>query len=183
MNRIAKFEKVSFEQFKKDFIKLFYKENDIIDESYIKFIYDNIKLPERKTSGSAGYDIFSPISFNLNTGENFIIPTGIKVNIEEGWVLTVHVRSSIGFKYGVSLSNTTAIIDSDYYNNKDNEGHIFIKLSNNDKSFKKALTIFNGDAFCQGIFVPYGITVDDNTTDIREGGIGSTNKSQLQEND
>lgn len=176
MNRVAKFKKVSFEQFKKDFINLFYKENDIIDKSYIRFIYDNIKLPERKTNGSAGYDIFSPISFNLNAGENFIIPTGIKANIEEGWVLTVYVRSSIGFKYGVSLSNTTAIIDSDYYNNKDNEGHIFIKLSNNDISFNKKLMIINNNAFCQGIFLPFGITVDDNTTKERVGGIGSTNR-------
>ena len=181
MNRIAKFEKVSFEQFKKDFIKCFnggsttYNE-PYINEAYIKSIYDNIKLPERKTKHSGGYDFHTPISFTLPFGENIIIPTGIKARIDEGWVLKEYVRSSIGFKYGVLLANGTGIIDGDYYNNKDNEGHIFIKLSNNDKTFKKALTIFNGDAFCQGIFVPYGITVDDNATDVREGGIGSTNQ-------
>lgn len=176
MNRIAKFEKVSFEQFKKDFIKTFYKKDDVVDDDYLKSIYNNIKLPERKTSGSAGYDIFTPVSFNLRAGENYVFPTGIKVNMEEGWVLTVHVRSSIGFKYGVELSNTTGIIDKDYYNNTNNEGHIFVKLSNNDKTFGKDITVLNGDAVCQGIFLPFGITVDDDVTVVRQGGIGSTNK-------
>ena len=178
MNRIAKFEKVSFKQFKKDFIDCFDGKRTTYNDAYIKSIYDNIKLPERKTKHSGGYDFHTPISFTLPFGENIIIPTGIKARIDEGWVLKEYVRSSIGFKYGVSLANGTGIIDGDYYNNKDNEGHIFIKLSNNDKTFKKALTIFNGDAFCQGIFVPYGITVDDNATDIREGGIGSTNNKR-----
>lgn len=176
MTKIAKFEKVSFEQFKKDFVNTFYTKDDIVDEDYLKSIYENIKLPERKTSGSAGYDIFSPISFNLLAGENYVFPTGIKVNMEEGWVFTIHVRSSIGFKYGIELSNTTGIIDKDYYNNPSNEGHIFIKMSNNDKTFKKNITVFNGDAVCQGIFLPFGITVDDHATQDRVGGIGSTNK-------
>lgn len=175
MNKVAKFEKVSYEQFKKDYIKTFYKNNDNIDDKYIRFIYDNIKLPQRATSGSAGYDIYSPISFNILPGENFVFPTGIKVNMEEGWVLTIHVRSSIGFKYGASLSNTTGIIDKDYYNNENNEGHIFVKLSNSDESFKKTMTIFSSDAVCQGILVPFGITVDDEVNNIRTGGIGSTN--------
>ena len=83
---------------------------------------------------------------------------------------------SFGFKYGIELSNTTGIIDKDYYNNPSNEGHIFIKMSNNDKTFKKNITVFNGDAVCQGIFLPFGITVDDHATQDRVGGIGSTNK-------
>ncbi len=176
MNKIAKFEKVSYKQFEKDFMECFGCDNIKYDEMYIKSIYNNIKLPQRATKGSAGYDFYAPISFTLTAGHNIKIPTGIKVLIEEGWVLTEFIRSSIGFKYGVSLSNGTGIIDSDYYNNKVNEGHIFVKLSNNDKTFNKSMTIYNGDAFCQGVFVPYGITVDDNATNIRNGGLGSTNQ-------
>lgn len=176
MNKIAKFEKVSFTQFKKDFIDCFDKDSNTYNEPYIKSVYNNIKLPQRATTGSAGYDFYAPISFTLPFGENIKIPTGIKVCIDEGWVLAEFIRSSLGFKFGVSLSNGTGIIDRDYYNNKNNEGHIFVKLSNNDKTFKKPLTIYNGNAFCQGIFIPYGITIDDNVTKIREGGIGSTNE-------
>lgn len=176
MNKVAKFEKVSFEQFKKDFIDCFDGKSTSYNDVYIKSIYDNIKMPERKTQFSAGYDFHSPISFTLPFGDNIKIPTGIKAYIDEGWVLTEYIRSSIGFKYGVSLSNGTGIIDGDYYNNESNEGHIFVKLSNNDKTFKKSLTIYNGDAFCQGIFVPFGITVDDDVDNIRTGGIGSTSK-------
>ena len=175
MNKIARFEKVSYEQFKKDFIETYHKNDNTIDDKYIRYIYDNIKLPKRATSGSAGYDFYSPISFNITSGDNFVFPTGIKAYMDEGWVLTVHMRSSLGFKYGVSLSNTTGIIDRDYYNNENNEGHIFVKLSNNDKSFNKTLTVINGQAVCQGIFLPFGITIDDETNDIRIGGIGSTN--------
>lgn len=176
MNKVAKFEKVSFDQFKKDFIKTFGNKETAFDDAYIKSIYDNIKLPERKTSGSAGYDIIAPVSFTLPFGENITIPTGIKAYMDEGYVLQTYVRSSIGFKYGVSLANGTGIIDKDYYNNSGNEGHIFIKLSNHDKSFNKSLTVYNGDAFCQGIFLSFGITVDDEVSTVREGGIGSTNR-------
>ena len=176
MNRVAKFEKVSFEQFKKDFMKTFGDKETTFDDAYIKSIYDNIRLPERKTSGSAGYDVMTPVSFTLPFGESITIPTGIKAYMDEEYVLQLYVRSSIGFKYGVLLVNGTGVIDSDYYNNTSNEGHIFIKISNNDQSFKKALTVFNGDAVCQGIFLPFGITVDDKVSTIREGGIGSTNK-------
>lgn len=175
-----KFEKVSFEQFKKDYIKVLNVSEDKVDDKYIRYIYDNIKLPKRATTGSAGYDFFSPITFNLRKGESFTIPTGIKAKMEDGWVLTMHIRSSLGFKYGISLSNTTGIVDQDYYNNVKNEGHIFIKLSNVDKALSKDLLVINNDAFCQGIFLPYGITVDDDVTTIREGGIGSTsNKNTM----
>ena len=178
MNKIARFEKVSFDQFKKDFIDCFSKDKDkdCYDEGYIRSIYNMIKLPQRSTKHSAGFDFYSPISFTLPYRENIKIPTGIKVHMEEGWVLIELIRSSIGFKYGVSLSNGTGVIDKDYYNNRMNEGHIFIKLSNNDKTFKKSLNVYNGDAFCQGIFLPFGITVDDTAINIREGGIGSTSR-------
>ena len=162
-----KFEKVSFEQFKKDYIKTLQVSEDKVDEQYIRYIYDNIKLPKRATTGSAGYDFFSPITFNLRKDESFTIPTGIKARMEDGWVLTMHIRSSLGFKYGISLANTTGIVDQDYYNNV-------------NKALSKDLLVINNDAFCQGIFLPYGITVDDDVTAIREGGIGSTsNKNTM----
>lgn len=174
---IAIFEKVSFEQFQKDYIDCFGDNVNTFDKNYLLSIYDMIKLPKRATKHSAGYDFFTPISFTLNPKQNVKIPTGIKVKIlEKGWFLSMHVRSSIGFKTGVSLSNTTGIIDADYYNNKSNEGHIFVKLSNTDKSFNMPITIYNGEAFCQGIFLPYGITINDTAYAIREGGIGSTNE-------
>ena len=176
MNKVAKFEKVSFEQFKKDYIKTLQVSEDKVDERYLRYIYDNIELPKRATTGSAGYDFFSPITFNLRKGESFTIPTGIKAKMEDGWVLTMHIRSSLGFKYGISLSNTTGIVDKDYYGNVNNEGHIFIKLSNVDAALGKDVLIINKDAYCQGVFLPHGITEDDDVTDVRTGGIGSTNK-------
>ncbi len=134
--------------------------------------YDEIALPKRATAGSAGYDFFAPQEFNLTPGETVKIPTGIRVKIEEGWVLKVYPRSSLGFKYRLSLDNTVGIIDSDYYF-ADNEGHIFIKMTN---CGDKPLTIEKGKAFAQGIFVEYGITVDDDATELRKGGFGSTDK-------
>lgn len=132
--------------------------------------YDCIALPRRATSGSAGYDFFSPKEFTLQAGETIKIATGIRVKIEEGWVLKIYPRSSLGFKYRLTLNNTVGIIDSDYYF-ADNEGHIFIKMTN---CGDKPLTVEKGKAFAQGIFVEYGITVDDDCTASRTGGIGST---------
>lgn len=169
MKRIARFEKVSFEQFKKDWIDTF----DIVHTPMIQAVYDNIKLPKRATIGSAGYDFFTPIIIELKPNETIKIPTGIRVAIEENWVLQCYPRSSIGFKTGVRMVNTIPIIDSDYYYSK-NEGHIFIKIENNS-SLKKILTVNQGEAFAQGIFIEYGITVDDDTDGVRNGGFGSTN--------
>ena len=154
---IAKFEKISFKQFKKDVC------ND-------RETYESIKLPERSTNGSAGYDFYSPYNYCIRTGESAKIPTGIRCKIKDGWVLTLHVRSSIGFKYHTILSNITGIIDSDYYGS-DNEGHIFIKLVNHGD---KTLSISKGDRIVQGVFLPYGITKDDNVLKTRNGGFGST---------
>ncbi len=157
MKKIAKFEKVSLSEFLKNGTK---------EE------YDGISLPLRATSGSAGYDFFSPISFTLKSGESIKIATGIRVKIDEGWVLKIYPRSSLGFKYRLTLNNTVGIIDSDYYNS-DNEGHIFIKLTN---CGDKELTVEKGKAIAQGIFIEYGITVDDCCDTERNGGIGSTDK-------
>ena len=170
MNKIAKFEKVSFQQFKKDYIDCFNEESD----DKIKEIYDNIKLPKRATKGSAGHDFYSPISFELKPNEIIKIPTGIRVKIEDGWFLANFPRSSLGFKYRLQLNNTVGIIDADYYNAL-NEGHIMSKLTNDTKE-SKVVVIKQGEAFCQGIFLPFGITVDDECDEVRTGGFGSTNK-------
>ena len=168
MNRIARFEKVSFAQFENDYISTFGNVDGLLD------IYENIKLPKRATKGSAGHDFFAPITITLNPKESVKIPTGIRVFIEDGWVLQNYPRSSLGFKYRVQLDNTVGIIDSDYYYSS-NEGHIFVKLTN-DNNEQKVVTIKQGEGFVQGIFLQFGITYDDDVNDIRDGGFGSTNK-------
>ena len=171
MVRVAKFEKVSYKQFSKDIKDTF---GDKYYDSQIKYMYDDLNLPQRATKGSAGYDVFSPFEFTLQPNETIKIPTGIKVFIEDGWVLKCYPRSGLGFKYRLQLNNTVGIIDSDYYYS-DNEGHIFAKITN-DSNENKFITIGSNDGFMQGIFVEYGITYDDNVDGIRNGGIGSTSK-------
>lgn len=180
MKRIAQFEKVSKDRFIKDWSstissgKLSTYTDKPIEEQLkeVKHIYDDIKLPKRATSGSAGYDFYSPLAFSLKPSETILIPTGIRVKIEEGWVLKFYPRSGLGFKYRLQLNNTVGIIDSDYYGS-DNEGHIFCKLTN-DSNEGKIVSIEKGAGFMQGIFVEYGITFDDDVADIRNGGFGST---------
>ena len=167
-----KFYKVSIEQYIKDFLKLFPSES-IGDTAMIEEIYEMIKLPHRSTSGSAGYDFFAPMDIKLDVNESITIPTGIKCQIDDRWFLGLFPRSGLGFKYNMTLSNTVGIIDADYYDNKDNEGHIMIKLINGNV---KPLELEQGKAFAQGIFLPYGITIDDNAEGERIGGIGSTDR-------
>lgn len=162
MKKIAQFLKVSEAQFREDWTK------NRPDMS----VPTEIRLPKRATVGSAGYDFFAPEAFELQPGESTLIPTGTRVRIDEGWVLQIYPRSGLGFKYGVRLMNTVGIIDSDYFNAK-NEGHIMIKLVNESPD-GKTLEVKKGDAFAQGLFVQYGICVDDETDGVREGGFGST---------
>ena len=169
MQRVAKFEKVSFEQFKNDWIDTFGDGAGDIEE-----IYNSIKLPVRATAGSAGYDFYTPCAIELKPGESMKVPTGIRVQINDGWVLKLYPRSGLGFKFRLQMNNTVGIIDSDYYNS-DNEGHIFCKIMN-DSNESKTVSLAAGAGFCQGIFVEYGITFDDDVTDERNGGFGSTNK-------
>ncbi len=166
MKRVAKFEKVSAERFSADYMDCF---GELSGE-----VYDNITLPKRATSGSAGYDFFTTHDVTLAPGESAKIPTGVRVKIDEGWVLSLYPRSGLGFKFRLQLANTVGIIDSDYYYS-DNEGHIFIKITNDSKD-GKTVSLKAGDAFCQGIFTEYGITVDDEATETRNGGFGSTSK-------
>lgn len=181
MNAIARFSKVSYEQFYEDYVKTqikAYQDAFATDESDDKFhsivgrVYHNITLPNRSTIGSAGYDFITPIHIILNPGHSVVIPTGIRVQIDDGYVMTVYPRSSVGFKYGIRLANTVGIIDSDYYNS-DNEGHIMIKLTNDSN---KQVSIGQYERFVQGLFLPYGIAANDDVTNVRIGGIGSTGK-------
>ena len=155
----------------KDFLDTY---GEDFDRVQVKDIYDSIKLPQRGTSGSAGYDFFTPQTINLATSKVAKIPTGIRVKIDDGWFLAVMPRSGLGFKYKVQLYNTVGVIDSDYYNSS-NEGHIFVKIVN-DNGENKAMTVNKGDGFVQGIFLPYGLATDDNATAVRDGGFGSTTK-------
>lgn len=160
---MRKFEKISFEQFKKD----------IVDD---KDLYESYNIPVRKTKGSAGYDFESLVNCTLEPNATKKIPLGIKASMNCDEALIIIVRSSLGFKYNVRMCNQVGLIDSDYYNNLDNEGHIWIQLQNhgnNDFIIKK------GDAICQGIFIKY-LKVD-NEIEIkseRKSGIGSTTKEE-----
>lgn len=170
MKRAARFTKVSMNQFKNDWEGAGLSDNLSFDKAY-----EAVKLPVRATKGSAGYDIFSPIHFKLEPGRTIIIPTGIRCEINEGWVLKIYPRSGLGFKFRLQLNNTVGIIDSDYYYSN-NEGHIFIKITNDSRE-DKTVSIDAGTAFAQGIFLEYGITYDDQADGIRNGGFGSTSKN------
>lgn len=171
MERVAKFYKVSEEQFVRDWMKTFggRKEEALA-------AYESVRLPKRATAGSAGYDFFAPLPFVLKPGETINIPTGIRVFMEESYVLLCFPRSGLGFKFRLQLNNTVGVIDSDYYYS-DNEGHIFIKLTN-DSNEGKTLALEAGSGFAQGIFLQYGITEDDEASAARNGGFGSTTETK-----
>lgn len=160
------FEKVSLKQFTKD-VKAFYP---WLEDDAIEVMWNNIKLPKRATAGSAGYDFYSPISCSMSQGVPTMIPTGIRVKIDEGYFLMCVPRSGLGFKYGFALSNSIAVIDQDYFF-ADNEGHIMAKVYCRPEH---VLRISEGERFMQGIFLPYGVTDDDDTSEKRSGGFGST---------
>lgn len=168
MKRVAQFEKVSENNFVNALNKIG------CSEELAKEYFSQIKLPLRATLGSAGYDIFAPFDITLAPKQSFTVPTGIRVKIDEGWVLQIFPRSGLGFKFRLQLDNTVGIIDSDYYYS-DNEGHIYCKITNCSLE-NKTINISKGSGFCQGIFLEYGITLDDNSTTERNGGFGSTNK-------
>lgn len=131
-------------------------------------------LPRRATAGSAGYDFFSPLSFSLAPGSCVRIPTGVRARIDDGWVLMLFPRSGLGFKYRLQLNNTVGVVDADYFGAR-NEGHIFIKLTN---AGDRTVSVGAGEAFAQGIFLPFGLTDDDDARGERTGGFGSTGIGQ-----
>ena len=151
MERIAKFEKVSLNDETKDF-------------------YNDVVLPKRATSGSAGYDFYLPYDLLINPNETVKVKSGVRCKIDESYALLIFPRSGLGNKYKLSLDNTVGVIDSDYYNAK-NEGHIIIQLTNHSD---KPLELKKGDRFVQGIFLKIGITTDDDVETKRTGGFGST---------
>lgn len=154
------FEKISFDQFKKD----------IKDD---KELYDKYNLPKRGTKCSAGYDFFAIEEFTIKPGEIKKVPTGYKMMCGEDEMLMIVVRSSMGFKYNVRMTNQVGIIETDYYNNENNEGHMWVALQNHgDKDYH----VKQGEAYAQGIFTQF-LTVDDEDRieGKRKGGFGSTN--------
>lgn len=174
MQRIARFNKVSENIFTEQATELL----GMSAEEAVS-AYEDIELPKRGTAGSAGYDFYLPCALTLEPGQTAKIPTGIRACIDEGWVLMLFPRSGLGFKYRLQLDNTVGVIDSDYYYS-DNEGHIIIKVTNCSKTTAemtgKTLTLEKGKGFAQGVFLPYGITVDDDADGVRNGGFGSTGK-------
>ena len=127
-------------------------------------------LPRRATAGSAGYDFFAPAEISLAPGESVTVDTGVRCRMDSRYVLLLFPRSSLGFRYRLALDNTVGVIDADYYF-ADNLGHIRIRLTNGGG---KPLCIPAGQAFAQGVFVPYGLTEDDVSDGRRTGGFGST---------
>lgn len=157
--RLRGFEKISKEQF--------------VDDA-IFFSYDDIRLPQRATQKSAGYDFYSLCDFKLKPGEEIKIATGIKVYMQDDEQLDIRVRSSAGFKYNIRLKNQLGLIDADYYNNQTNEGHIWIALKNEGDS---QWVVNKGDAIAQGTFHKYLVVDNDIPVSVnRIGGIGSTTK-------
>ena len=181
----------------------------------------DIPLPQRGTAHSAGYDISiihpdvyalitekeidisdawelvkkknGPVFYLPPEKTNYVFPTGIKAKIpyDKNEFLALYIRSSVGIKQGITLSNQTGIIDADYYNNPDNEGHIMVALNIPErlipdkepslfaKEYNMArYLVFEGPTMriCQGIFLPYEITDDDTASAERTGGIGSTGR-------
>ena len=197
--RIARFEKVSRKEWTEDFLKQFggealrdrYKAHCLSDaarkgaenaaaenDEYVRLlqqadsIYETITLPKRATSGSAGYDICTPVDIKLEPGESLKIPTGIRAAMREDYCLFIMPRSGLGSKYRFQLNNTVGVIDSDYYYS-DNEGHIFVPMINDSRE-GKTVELKAGSAFAQAIFCRFGITEDDDATGSRNGGFGST---------
>jgi dUTP pyrophosphatase len=206
MGFIGKFEKVSESQYISDcknadltnretfykVLKSSSKKYDLYDDGIygsnlielIKQSYDELKTPSRATSGSAGYDFFAPRKYVIPYNIPFLIPTGFKCKMDKGFSLDVYPKSGLGFKTGIRLMNTVGIIDSDYYNNASNEGHIMIKvIIENIRDENNYFVINEGKGFAQGIFHKFYTVENDLDNDnlvnsVREGGFGSTDNSK-----
>ena len=154
---VAAFEHISEAQYRKDALP------DSME-------LNKIPTPRRATPGSAGYDFYSPVNVTIPAGGAVTVPTGMRCRISDGWVLVLFPRSSLGFKYNIRLANTAGVIDSDYYKAQ-NEGHIMVRLVNGGT---EPFGLKQGERFCQGIFLPYGTAEEENVTEERRGGFGST---------
>lgn len=195
--KYIQFEKVPYEYFRGSY------DWGTTPDCFIKGIWDGIKLPERSTDGSAGYDFIAPFGFTIGEHESIVIPTGICCKMDPGLVLLGMPRSSTGFNYGVHIANTVPVIDEDYYTSK-NHGHILIKLtydgihtlhfdrmqrlehngepfyygvlSNKVEVSPRMFECQDGDKFCQMIAVEYHKQKDEIVEKVRTSGIGSTGK-------
>jgi len=170
-----KFEKVSVKVYKAFLAKGDDMESAQQREDKVKYFEKDLILPKRGTAFSAGYDFICPVDVFIEPGKKVLIPTGIKVMLDQDKMLNVYPRSSLGTKQDCIMANTVGIIDSDYYGNPDNEGHILIMIKNNSK---ENVSIKQGERFCQGIIVQYFVIESDEigVGDKRVGGIGSTGK-------
>lgn len=157
MTKVRGFEKVSIETWDKF--------------NSINVEYEKLILPKRATKNAAGYDFFTSTEITLAPNEEIKFPTGIKIYMLEDEDFTIMPRSGLGFKYYCRLANTLGLIDSDYFNNVDNEGHCWVKLRNEGNI---PMTIKSGEAYCQGVFRKHLLADEDNVKTERIGGLGST---------
>ena len=146
---------------------------EVVEDKFRKFPNEKITLPTRGSKVSAGYDFYMPCDLVLQSGEKTCVWSDVKSYMQEGEGLILHVRSSVGIKLGLMLSNTTGVIDADYYSNEGNDGNIGIALYNYSDSVVK---IKKGERICQGIFMPFLVADSGNTDKLRTGGVGSTQK-------
>ena len=144
-------------------------------EKIAKYAEVDFKMPERKTQKSAGYDFCLPEDVVLEPGKLQLVPTGVKAYMQDNEYLGMHIRSSMAVKRHLMLVNNVGIIDADYYNNADNEGHIMLALLNTGD---EALALPKGECVAQGIFYNYLVADGDEdiAKNVRGGGFGSPSK-------
>ena len=166
-----KFEYVSKNEQLKVLTKLFSSEEKA--KEVMNWVENNLKLPTRSTSNAAGYDFILPVDITIPAGKQVVIPTFIKSQLDFDKVLELYPRSSYGIKKGLSLANTVGVIDADYYNNQDNEGHILVCYRNNTET---DVNLSQGDKFVQGVIKQFFVVEDDayGQGNLRTGGIGSS---------
>jgi dUTP pyrophosphatase len=131
----------------------------------------SLPLPQRSTAHSAGYDLASVIDVILKPNEVTLVPTGLKAYMQDNEYLGIHIRSSLAVKKHICLINSQGIIDGDYYNNADNEGHIFVALLNFGMT---TINLPKYTRIAQGIFYHFLVADDDTAAAERTGGFGST---------
>ena len=170
---VAFFEKISKKAY--DAYLENHKDDVVNGHPHAYVAYDDVKMPVRKTVGSSGHDIYLTESICLAPGETIIVPTFLKCRMDMQFTMLAIPKSGLGFKYQMMLSNTVGLIDADYYNcesdDDSNEGHIMIKLVN---AGGREINLEAGSAFCQALFVPYGVADQSVDFKTRSGGFGST---------
>ena len=128
-------------------------------------------LPQRETAHAAGYDLKVAETVTIAPGEIMLVPTGVKAYMQTGEVLYLYDRSSNPRKKGLVLINSVGVIDGDYYNNPNNEGHIFAQMQNISS---KPVVLEAGERIVQGVFMPFLLADGDEASGQRTGGFGST---------